>query len=388
MSRTNEDLRLYAYTDVERKVAELVFDGKHTRNQIADLIGYSTRGTNKLIRRLRMRAGMQDATRHSKQTETPEGFSIQRTTTLYKQGEEVMQWVRRNQDEDKREAMMREVIAGLSEELPRYPASPAPESISNDLLNLYILTDYHLGMRSWQEETGESWDIQIAERMLMGWIDRAIETAPDAECGVFAQLGDFLHWDGLEPVTPAHKHVLDVDTRFPLLVRTAIRAMRYVIDKLLQKHDTVHVIVADANHDPASGAWLREWIAAVYEQDLRLTVDTSADTYYCYEWGKTSLFFHHGHRTSKPMSVDNVFAARFRDVFGRTEHSYAHLGHRHHTESKETNLMLIEQHRTLAARDAYASSRGYDAGRDAKVITYSREHGEVGRVIITPEMIK
>jgi hypothetical protein len=381
--------RLYdlATTDTQREVVQARASGM-SWPELALTLKRDMRNCQRAMQLLKLEAARQDATLHSKQNETPEGFAIQRTTTLYKQGEEVMQWVRRSADDEKREQLMREAIAALSDELPRYEPAPAPTPIHNDLLNLYILTDYHLGMRSWHEESGENWDIEIAEHVLMKWIDRAIATAPDAECGVFAQLGDFLHWDGLEPVTPAHKHVLDVDTRFPLLVRTAIRAMRYVIDKLLRKHNRVHVIVADANHDPASGAWLREWIAAVYEQDTRLTVDTSADTFYCYEWGRTSLFFHHGHRTNKPMSVDNVFASRFRDVFGRTEHSYAHLGHRHHSESKETNLMLIEQHRTLAAKDAYASSRGYEAGRDAKVITYSKDHGEVGRVIITPEMIR
>ena len=79
--------------------------------------------------------------------------------------------------------------------------------------------------------------------------------------------------------------------------------------------------------------------------------------------------------------------AKFRDVFGRTVNSYAHMGHLHHERELETNLMLVEQHRTLASPDAYASRGGWLSGRSAKVITYHNKHGEVGRCCITPEMV-
>jgi hypothetical protein len=115
-------------------------------------------------------------------------------------------------------------------------------------------------------------------------------------------------------------------------------------------------------------------------------VDQSPDPYYCFEWGDTSLFFHHGHKR-KITAIDDVFVAKFREVFGRTRHSFAHMGHFHHRHEVEGNLMVITQHRTLAASDAYASRGGYMSGREAQVITYHKKHGECGRVIITPEMI-
>jgi hypothetical protein len=55
---------------------------------------------------------------------------------------------------------------------------------------------------------------------------------------------------------------------------------------------------------------------------------------------------------------------------------------------KENNLMIVEQHRTLAAPDAYAARGGWITGRDAKVITYHREYGEVGRLTVSFDMVK
>lgn len=318
----------------------------------------------------------------------PLGQKLKGTSTLIdkRTGEQVLQWVKSNEDAELQAAIQLAAIKAFGEKIPREKARPAPARTRADLANCYVLTDYHLGMLAWAEETGDDWDTAIAEAMLVDWFAAAIAQSPDAELGVFAQLGDFLHWDGMDAVTPASKHLLDADTRFQKLVRVAIRAIRRIIGMLLAKHARVHVLMAEGNHDPASSIWLREWLAAVFENEPRITVDVSPDPYYCVEHGATALFFHHGHKR-KPAQVDTVFAAKFREVFGRTKHAYAHLGHMHHIDIKETNLMVVEQHRTLAASDAYASRGGWMSGRDAQVITYSREHGEVGRVRVSSQML-
>jgi hypothetical protein len=288
-------------------------------------------------------------------------------------------------ERDAKGEALREVFEGFKDDLPKAKPVTSPQRAANQLLNCYVITDYHLGMLSWGEETGEDWDINIAESLLIRWFQTAIKQAPKADKAVFCQLGDFLHWDGMDAVTPASKHLLDADTRFQKLVRVAIRVMRQVIGQLLAKYPQVHVIAAEGNHDQASSIWLREWLDAYYENEPRVSVDVSPDPYYCVEHGQTSLFFHHGHKR-KPTNIDSVFTAKFREVFGRTKFSYAHLGHMHHKHQLETNLMVVEQHRTLAASDAYASRGGWMSGRDAQVITYHAEHGEVGRIVVNSRM--
>ena len=102
--------------------------------------------------------------------------------------------------------------------------------------------------------------------------------------------------------------------------------------------------------------------------------------------GDVSLFYHHGHRR-KIADIDSVFAGRFREMFGRTKFSYAHLGHLHNDALVSTNLMKVERHETLAAPDAYAANGGWLSGRSAKVITYHKQYGEVGRLTLTPAMV-
>ena len=319
----------------------------------------------------------------------PEGYRAKGTSTLYAaDGSVKLQWVKTQIDPE----CMASIMDTMREEFAAtitscIPVLYEPNDTESDLLTTYILTDYHAGMFAWHEETGADWDIKIAEEGLIRYFTRAASLSPNSETAILANIGDMLHYDGMLPVTPTSKHVLDADTRFQKLIRVVIRSLRHAVSILLDKHKYVHIIMSQGNHDEASSAWLRECFAEFYADEHRVTVDTRPDPYYCYEHGLTSLFFHHGHR-KRIGSIDSVFAGKFREVFGRTKYSYGHMGHLHSSEVKETNLMILEQHRTLAAPDAYASSGGWLSGRSACAITYSKEYGELSRVTIPWEMLK
>lgn len=302
-------------------------------------------------------------------------------------GEVVQEWVKTSVDRDQFLSAAMAAIDELKKHIPRSGAvSQLPKS-NGDLLNVYTITDLHLGMLAWAEETGGDWDMSIAESLLLKWFESAIASSPPAQQCVFAQLGDMCHFDSLEAVTPTSRNLLDSDTRYTFLVRSVIRIMSQITDMLTHKYGKVYIVHAEGNHDLASSVWMRELFAAKYEGSEQVTIETRPDPYYCYEFGDVSLFWHHGHK-KRMDSLDTVFVAKFRDVFGRTKHSYAHTGHLHHKVVKETNLMIIEQHRTLAAPDAHASRGGWMSGRSADVITYHRKHGEVSRLTISPEMLK
>jgi hypothetical protein len=353
-------------------------------------LGINHSNVSRALARVKARAAAKGyAPEHDMTRPVPDGFKVKGVSTYYdEEGKVRGQWVKSDIDGERREQVIREAMEAMKEEIPRLQALPGPVSQGGcNLCNCYVITDYHLSMLSHSEETGADWDLKIAERNLLAWFSQAIAQAPNAETGVFAQLSDLLHADGLEPLTPASKHVLDVDTRFYKVVRTVIRLLRQIIDMLLAKHQRLHIIMADANHDPVSQIWLREWLAVLYENEPRITVDRSPSPYNAFEFGKVALFFHHGHKR-KVANVSEVFAAQFREIFGRTRYAYAHMGHLHSIDVKENNLMVVEQHRTLAAPDAYAARGGWLSGREAKVITYHSSYGEVSRLTINSDMLR
>jgi hypothetical protein len=379
----------YCLTDRQRAIVQACLDHGSER-KAAEAMGCSRGTVNNITTKVKVRAAKSGwAPEHDFTTPTPDGFAVKGTSTLYdrRSGEAVLQWVKTSQDQERQLQIMQQAMEAMKEEVPRAEPTAGPRHTADDLLNSYVITDYHLGMLSWGEETGADWDTDIAEELLVRWFAAALERSPDAQMGVLAQLGDFLHWDGMDAVTPTSGHLLDADTRFQRLVRSAIRVLRRVVQMMLDKHQQVHIIMAEGNHDLASSIWLRELFAMHYEDEPRVTVETSPDPYYCIEWGRTSLFFHHGHK-KKPEALAEVMAHKFREVFGRTHYSYGHSGHLHHERVIETSLMTWKQHRTLAAPDSHASRGGWGSGREATVETYSRAHGRVGFHAITPEMVK
>lgn len=386
-------LRQFATTDRQLEILDAVIreGGQRAAGRALNI---GAPAVDQVMWKLKRRAAIHGYSPQHDMTKTvPEPFIVRGVSTYYnKEGKASGQWVKSRLDDAKYQEIINQVLEGLKEDIPRAaPISPSSgmlnEQLSDQLLNCYVITDYHMGMLSWKPETGADWDLDKAEELVVKWFRQAINQSPWASHCVFAQLSDFLHFDGMDAVTPASKHLLDVDTRFAKVVKTAIRVLRQIITMLLEKHNHVHIIMADANHDPVSQIWLREWFAVFYEEEPRVTVDTSPSPYNAFEFGKTALYFHHGHKR-KVSNVSEVFAAQFREMFGRTKHAYAHMGHLHHLDIKENNLMIVEQHRTLAPADAYAARGGWLTGRDAKCITYHKEYGEVSRLTINSDMLK
>lgn len=318
----------------------------------------------------------------------PAGQFVKGTSTLINKatGESMLQWVKTDTSRETQEQIMRECVEALKDELPKYPATKFLGKTSSYLATVYTLTDSHVGMKAWGQETGADWDLDIAERILTQTFQKMIDASPDAETGVVAQLGDFIHQDSMMPVTPTSGHIVDADSRYAKVVSVGIRILRRVIQMALKKHKKVIVLMAEGNHDMSSSIWLREMFKAVYEKEPRVQVIDTPLPYYVYQHGETMLAWHHGH-LRKNDQLPILFATQFSDLWGKTKKRYVHTGHRHHAEEKEHSGMMVIQHSTLAARDAYAARGGWMSERKVNAITYHKQWGEVGRITVVPEMI-
>lgn len=316
----------------------------------------------------------------------PDGQLIKSTSILYDaDGNKKLTWIKTDQERQEKESRYEAILEALQDDIVHAPITPRPADSNESLCSVYIISDFHLGQYSSFNETGADWTLESAVATIKGWIDSAIQSTPNAKQAILCDLGDFLHTDGLLPITPASGHVLDAGARFRDTARVAIELFDYAIQRLLSKHDGLRVIIAEGNHNMDSSYWMTLAVSRRYENDPRIEFDFSQIPYYAFKWGQTSLFFHHGHK-KKMGEISRSLAAQFRDIYGTTKYSYAHVGHLHHRELKEDSLMVVEQHSTMAAKDAYSARGGYHSERGASVITYHDKHGEVGRVSIRPEM--
>jgi len=352
-------------------------------------MGLNKSVVNKAMQALERRAAkMGYAPAHDFVHPVPDGFVAHGVSTYYNaDGKPTAQWVKASANKDRQEAIFREACAAMAETLPRVKAAPKPEKTIDALCNLIVFTDYHLGQLSWGRETGADWDLKIAESLLLASFVHMVEAAPKARSCVLTLQGDLLHTDGLLPLTPAHKNVLDADGRFSKIVAAAIRVIRRLVDHALIKHESVHLVICEGNHDEASSVWLRQMFAALYEGEPRLTVNDSELPFYVHQHGEVMLAFHHGHKVSNEQ-LPMLFAAQFPKVWGNTVKRYAHCGHRHHVDEKEYAGMTVTQHPTLAARDAHSARGGWISERAAALVTYHERFGQVARTVVCPEMFE
>ncbi len=317
------------------------------------------------------------------------GFKAKGHSTLYRRGEDqpVLQWVKTDRDDETREKMIRAAVAALMDDVPRAKPSELEADTYASLCNVITLTDVHVGAYAWGKETGADWDLNIAERDVTGAVRHLLEACPRADTCVIAQLGDFLHQDGLAAVTPTSGHQLDSDSRFSKVVQVAIRILRASVEMALQRHKRVVVLIAEGNHDIASSVWLRHLFALLFEHEPRVSVIDSELPYYCHQHGQTMLAWHHGH-LKKLDQLPLLFAAQFPRVWGDTTKRYVHTGHLHHKHEREHNGVTVIQHPTIAARDAYAARGGWVADREMTAITYSDKFGQIARATVCPEMLE
>lgn len=333
-------------------------------------------------------AKMGYAPEHDFTRPVPEGYVAKGVSTYYnKEGKPSGQWVKASLSHQALIEAMREAVDGFKDEILPASVIVAPQACEEHLCNLYTFTDYHLGMLAWHKEGGSDWNISLAEKTIIAALAQMINQSPKAHTAVINIQGDFLHTDGKTPVTPASKHVLDADSRFPKIRRSAIRIIRSLVAMSLQSHKEVHLIIAEGNHDEESAGWLSDLFAVHYEDEPRITVNDAILPFYVFEWGVFMLGVHHGHKV-KNENLPLLFAAQFPQEWGRTTRREIHCGHRHHRDEKEYNGVTVVQHPTLAARDAYAARGGWIADRAAWAITYHKKYGPVGRVMITTEMLE
>lgn len=303
-------------------------------------------------------------------------------------GSVIQQWAIEKVGDKEREALWIAFAEGLTAKIERVEPIAPPTLALDNLLTHYAIGDHHLGQLSWGLETGgDNYDVKISEQLLADATGYLVASAPPSAEAIVGFLGDFTHTDGYAAMTPASGHLLDADVRFPKIAMAAARAMRNTVDLALAKHKHVRVVVTAGNHDPVSTIWLRIALAAVYENEPRVTIDGSPSKFGYYEWGRCLFGWTHGDRI-KIANLPAIMATDQAEAWGRTLHRFWYTGHVHHDQVKDLVGAKVESLRVLAPNDAYAAKGGYRTPRDMKAIVYHREFGETGRLIAPAAMFR
>jgi hypothetical protein len=374
-------------TETQKKYIEAI-NLHGTGGKAAEALGVAPSTVNRAMQSLtRYAANKGYAPAYDMTRPAPAGFAVKGTSTYYdEEGKVRGQWVKTTRDESRAEEMLRDFAAELSKDIRPLAATPQPaRALDADLLAVYPMGDPHFGLYAWWKDAGDNFDLDIAEKLTCGAIDRLVASAPNAGTGLLLNLGDMFHADNQRNVTTSG-HQLDVDGRWKKTLQVGLRAMVYCVRRMLEKHGRVVFRINGGNHDGHSSYALALMMDCYFHMEPRVEVDLSPATFWYYQFGNVLLGSTHGD-TIKGSDLVAVMAADKPEAWGQTAHRHWLVGHVHHQDLKEYRGGTVEYFRTLAARDAWHQGQGYRAGRDMRLIVLHREHGEIERHRVDAAMV-
>jgi hypothetical protein len=248
--------------------------------------------------------------------------------------------------------------------------------------------DLHLGSLSWGKESGENYDIEIAERRFKKSVQDLLKRVnlSQVERILFPIGNDLMNIDNKNNMT-VNGTVVDTDVRFIKMLKVARRIMIETIDEL-SMIAPVDVVVVPGNHDGTVSLVLGEILDAWYHNNEKVTINNSPRTRKYYEYGIVGIQFTHGDNEAHH-DLGLIFANEQKDLWARTSQRFAQLGHFH--KNKKINYVSVDEFQgfqvqilpTLSSATAWADKKGYSSLKQAKAFLFDRVDGLIGEFTTT-----
>ena len=239
-------------------------------------------------------------------------------------------------------------------ERPEVPLRPVATS---GLMLEVPIVDLHVAKLAWAPETGENYDIKIAERRFMDVIHDVIERAQkyEFEQVVFPIGNDFFNYDSVDGATTKGTPQ-DNDSRWAKMFLKGRELLITAVD-LLSQIAPVKVFQIPGNHD-----YVTSWYAVVclhdwFRNDENVTVDISPQSRKYVEFGKCLIGFTHGDKEKK--RIFGNMQVEVPEAWGRTLYREWHTGHLHHEVVKEEHGVKVRSLSSVTATDAWHYVSGY-----------------------------
>ncbi len=387
----SNDYRLldFCVSDPQRRIVEAIIAHDGNRTKAALALGMSERNVYKVLSRIKEYAARQGySPDHGLTHEAAPGFFVKGVSTLYDaDGEQRAQWVKTTAQAQREEALREAILDAFTDWKGKGRIPAGPRHADTDTMTCYPMGDPHVGLYAWGEQTGDDFDLKIAESNLCEAVNRLVSCSPKSEVGLIINLGDFFHADTSDNKTLRSGHALDVDTRWEKVLRVGVRAMMQCIESACRKHQKVIVKNLIGNHDDHTSQMLSIALGLFYEGNERVVIDQSPAKFWFHRFGNVLIGATHGD-TCKPQALPAIMAHDRAEDWGNKRHRYWYTGHIHNQNVMEFPGVIWESFRTLAAKDHWTASKGYRSGRDMYSIIHSKDFGEVERHRVDIAMLK
>ena len=263
-----------------------------------------------------------------------------------------------------------------------FESLPAPslkaykrEKRSGELLEIPIM-DLHLGKLAWKPESGDDYDLKIAEKLYKKTVsdifDKIHLYGLNIEKVIFPIGQDFFHFDTSKGATTKGT-VMDTDTRWPKMYEKGIELVLWAIENLRQIAP-VDIVYVAANHDRMMSFFLTHHVAAYYRDCKDVTIDTIVYPRKYITYGKCLIGYSHGADEGK--RIDTIMQQEC-PGWSKAVWREWHLGHLHSEHAREIGGVIIRRVSSITSRDIWHTEHGYNAVRKAQAFVWNKTYGKV-----------
>lgn len=310
------------------------------------------------------------------------------STYVNKDGDISGQWVKTTETREFPEEVIERILTTLPKKVKSIARIPKPKKAQDpELLAVYPLGDPHIGMLAWAAESGENFDLKIAQKLYLAGMADLIHRGPEAKHCLVLNLGDLVHFDNDSQHTTKGQHRLDVDGRSARVLETVMHIFFAIVEMALEKHERVTVDCVAGNHDQHTSIMVSIALRSHFRDNPRVNVLLDPKARHYHRFGQVLIGTTHGDK-GRINELPMVMAEERAADWGSTKHRYWLHGHIHHVQRKEIGGCVIEAFRTLAPRDSWHTGQGYTAGRDTHRIVYHSKYGEISREVCNVDRLR
>jgi len=327
---------------------------------------------------------------------TPDHLSVAKSTVQYgPDGEVQREWKRLLPNAE----AMTDFVDSLCERAEGVlKIAPAPKVTRQrkDVLAEICCFDAHIGMYAEAGETNsQNYDSDIAIKRIHNTTDALLCRMNNPEHIVVTFGGDMLHSDTRSNKTEMSGNVLDVDSRYHMVVEKAVTACYDAVYMASEVAQEVTVVILEGNHSWHSEVWLAQVLRAAYSQCERVNVVMQRSARKHMVWGDNLLVWTHGDSVAMT-KWQGIISTEFAQLWGKTKWRHLKMGHVHHKNARssksivtsdhsggwvENHGLLVEYLPALSATDAWHASKGFIGSQQAMTgFEYHKKQGLITRL--------
>lgn len=292
---------------------------------------------------------------------------------------QVKAWLKKNKQGAQNKAFREQLAKDMKAHAVSYPPLKYNLNLEGCLLEIDI-PDLHLGKLTWAEETGDNYNLQIAEQRFLNSIRQIVALSSGFPINrILLPIGnDFFNSDTIHNTTTGGTPQ-DEDTRWQKTYRRGRQLVVKAID-MLQPIAPVDVVMVPGNHDFERNFYLGDSLECWYRDCQNVTIDNSASPRKYYRYGTTLIGLTHGDK-EKIEALYGMLTTEAKQLWAETEFHEFHLGHIHRKKEiiSEYHGMVTRFMRSLSGTDAWHHSKAFKGNlKGAECFLYHPEAGHIG----------